>query len=37
MENIHIFKYPTYLIKDSGEIYIEKFVKVWRSNLHWDI
>ena len=27
----------TYLSKDLGEIYIEKFVKVWRSELCWDI
>ena len=34
--NIHIFKHPAYLSKDLGEIYIyiEKFNKVWRSDIH---
>ena len=27
----------TYLSKDFWEIYIEKFNKVWRSDLRWDI
>ena len=34
---IYIFKHPAYFSKDFWEIYIEKFNKIWKSNLHWDI
>ena len=36
-EKIYILKHPAYFSKDIWEIYIEKFNKIWRSNLCWDI
>ena len=34
---MNILKHSSYFSKDSWEIYIEKYNKIWRSNLRWDI
>ena len=31
--NFYIFNHAAYLSKDLGEMYMEKFVEVWRSDL----
>ena len=31
---IYILNHPSYFSKDIWEIYIEKFNKIWRSDLH---